>query len=111
MAQEHGGHGGAFHAAMQQSMAAMVREMAAVAMTGDPDQDFLAMMIPHHRGAVEMAGALLVHGRDPLVRQLADEIIASQQTEIASMQARLALLRAGRGGEDALHGTRGPASR
>jgi uncharacterized protein (DUF305 family) len=100
-----------FSAALHEAMKAMERAMAAAPMTGDPDQDFLAMMIPHHAGAVEMARLVLLHGRDPLVRVLAEEIIASQQAEIASMRARLAILRRGReldpGGFPAPHGTRG----
>src|SRR4051794_37605218 len=54
---------------------------------------------------------VLVHGRDPLTRQFAEEIIASQQTEIASMQARLRSLANGPGKDGrefpALSGTRG----
>ena len=99
---------GAMHAAMQSMMAAM----HGAAMSGDPDRDFLAMMIPHHAGAVEMARVLLVYGRDPLVRQLAEEIIANQQAEITGMNGRLAVLRRGRdldpGGFPAIGGTRGP---
>jgi uncharacterized protein (DUF305 family) len=80
-------------------------------MTGTPDRDFLAMMIPHHQGAVAMAQLVLVHGQDPLTRQLAEEIIASQQTEIYSMQARLRALESGGApdaeGFPALTGTRG----
>jgi uncharacterized protein (DUF305 family) len=89
---------------MQQMMRAMEAPM-----TGDPDRDFLAMMIPHHQGAVDMAHLALVHGRDPLTRQLADEIIASQQAEITSMQARLRVLEAGGASDEypALSGTRG----
>ncbi len=98
----------AMHTAMQGMMAAM----HGAAMSGDPDRDFLAMMIPHHAGAVEMARVLLVYGRDPLVRQLAEEIIANQQAEISAMNGRLAVLRRGRdldpGGFPAIGGTRGP---
>jgi uncharacterized protein (DUF305 family) len=83
----------AFAHAMHQAMAKMTSAMAGAHMTGDVDQDFLAMMIPHHAGAVEMARLLLVHGNDPLVRQLAESIVASQQAEIASMGGRLAYLR------------------
>ena len=115
------GHGGpppagpgptGFEAAMHAAMADMMKAMEAAPMTGDPDKDFMAMMIPHHEGAVEMARLVLVHGHDPLVRKLAEEIIAGQQAEIAAMQQRLAILRAGRdpdpGGFPALGGTRGP---
>ncbi len=102
----------AFAAAMHASMATMMRDMEAAPASGDPDRDFLAMMIPHHEGAVEMARLVLLNGRDPLVRRLAEEIIAGQQAEIEAMRARLAILRAGSdmdpGGFPALHGTRGP---
>ena len=83
----------AFAYAMHQAMAKMTSAMAGAQMTGDVDRDFLTMMIPHHAGAVEMARLLLVYGNDPLVRQLAESIIASQQAEIASMEGRLAYLR------------------
>jgi uncharacterized protein (DUF305 family) len=98
---------------MHEGMAKMMEEMERPGMTGNPDLDFLAMMIPHHQGAIDMARLGLVHGKDPLVRRLAEEIIASQQVEIEAMRARLALLRQGQdadpGGFPALHGTRGSA--
>jgi uncharacterized protein (DUF305 family) len=101
-------------AALHKSHADMDAAMQRVPVTGDPDRDFLAMMIPHHQGAIDMARLVLVHGRDPLTRQLAEEIMASQQAEIGSMQGRLATLeRAPPGGAEAfpaLTGTRGRAS-
>lgn len=70
-----------------------------------------ALAIPHHAGAVEMARLELVHGRDPLARRLAEEIIASQTTEIEAMRARLSVLEKGQdadpGGFPAIHDTRG----
>lgn len=77
-----------FASAMHERMRVMTDAMERAPMTGDPDRDFLAMMIPHHQGAVDMARLVLTHGRDPLTRQLAEEIVASQQTEIGSMRAR-----------------------
>jgi len=100
---------------MDAGMERMMEEMHAPGYTGNADVDFLAMMIPHHEGAVEMARLALVHGRDPLTRQLAEEIIASQTVEIAAMRQRLAILRRGEdpapGGFPSLGGTRGGASR
>ena len=78
-----------FAAQMHEQMRIMVEAIGQTPMTGDPDRDFLAMMIPHHQGAIDMARLVLTYGRDPLTRQLAEEIVASQRTEIGSMKARL----------------------
>jgi uncharacterized protein (DUF305 family) len=61
-----------------------------VPFTGDADVDFIAGMIPHHQGAVEMAQIVLEHGDDPEVRKLAEAIIAAQKAEIAWMTGWLA---------------------
>ncbi len=57
--------------------------------SGDVDTDFVAMMVPHHQGAIDMAQAELRYGRNEQLRRLAQEIIVTQQQEIAAM--RLAL--------------------
>jgi len=57
--------------------------------TGDADQDFVAMMVPHHQGAIDMARAELRHGHNQQLRRIAQEIIVDQQQEIVAM--RLAL--------------------
>lgn len=94
-------------------MAKMMQDMHGPGYVGHADIDFLVMMIPHHAGAVDMARLVLQHGRDPATRQLAEEIIASQTTEIESMRRRLAALRQRSGAQTAaefpsLGGTRGP---
>jgi uncharacterized protein (DUF305 family) len=100
-----------FTRALAAGMDKMHRDMMAPSPTGNADVDFLVTMIPHHAGAVEMARLVLIHGRDPLVRRLAEEIIASQQAEIAAMQARLKILQQGAdpspGGYPTLGSTRG----
>ena len=80
----------AFQAAMDGSMAAMDHAMMAAPMDGQPDHDFAAMMIPHHRGAVDMARGELLYGTNPVLRRLAQEIIVDQQQEIGVMQRQLA---------------------
>ena len=96
---------------MDKGMARMMDDMHRPGFTGNPDHDFLAMMIPHHEGAIDMARLLLIHGRDPLVRQLAEDIIASQTIEVAGMRGRMTILLEGAnpqpGGFPALGSVRG----
>ena len=68
--------------------AAMTKMMNGMAVrpTGDVDADFVAMMAAHHQGAIEMAVAVLRYGRNAQIRRLAQEIIVTQQQEIAAMR-------------------------
>jgi Domain of unknown function (DUF305) len=67
------------------AMSKMMTDMM-VKPTGDIDRDFVAMMVPHHQGAVDMAQAVLSNGRNEQIRRLAQEIIVTQQQEIAAMR-------------------------
>ena len=67
------------------AMKKMMNDMA-VRPTGDVDVDFVAMMVPHHQGAIDMAVTVLRYGRNPQIRRLAQEIIVTQQQEIAAMR-------------------------
>ena len=66
----------------------MHRDMA-ITYSGDVDVDFVRGMIPHHQGAIDMAKALLVHGKDAEVRKLAEGIIKAQESEIAFIRGWL----------------------
>jgi len=76
---------------MAENDAAMTRMMKGMSVkpTGDVDRDFVAMMVPHHQGAIDMALAELRYGHDERLRRIAQEIVVEQQQEIAAM--RLAL--------------------
>ena len=75
---------------MADNKTAMAKMMAGmdVKPSGDVDADFVAMMVPHHQGAIDMAQAELRYGRNEQLRRLAQEIIVTQQEEIAAMRAR-----------------------
>jgi uncharacterized protein (DUF305 family) len=60
-------------------------------LTGDWDWDFVAKMIPHHQGAIDIARVELKYGKDPELKKLAQDIIAAQQKEIKFMNGWLAL--------------------
>ena len=70
------------------AMKKMMTDMA-IRPSGDVDRDFVAMMVPHHQGAIDMARAELRYGRNEQLHRIAQEIIVTQQQEIAAM--RLAL--------------------
>jgi len=74
---------------MAQAMDRMHTAMAAAPRTGQPDRDFLAAMIPHHQGAIDMAKAVLLATKDPRIRNLAQSIITEQQSEIELMKRLL----------------------
>jgi hypothetical protein len=74
----------AFLAENQIAMDRMMADMA-IHPTGDIDQDFVAMMVPHHQGAIDMALTELRDGRNEALRRIAQGIIVEQRQEIAAM--------------------------
>jgi len=71
--------------------AAMTRMMTGMAIkpTGDVDRDFVATMVPHHQGAIDMAQAELRYGDNQQLIRVSQEIIAGQLQEIAAMHVAL----------------------
>ena len=67
-------------------------QVADLALLTGPEADiaFLKLMIPHHEAAIPMAQYALDHSDVPAVRDLARQILAAQEIEIANMQAMLA---------------------
>lgn len=50
------------------------------------DEDFLAMMIPHHQEAIDTAKIILEKSANAELKELAENIVATQTAEIAQMQ-------------------------
>jgi len=91
----HEAHPPAQHAAtseesafLAENEAAMNRMMSAMEAkpVGDIDRDFVAMMAPHHQGAIDMAVLELRYGKNEQLRRIAQEIIVDQMQEIAAMK-------------------------
>lgn len=74
----------AYSEAFAASAAKMMSSMD-VKSTGDADKDFVLMMVPHHRGAIDMARVELRYGKDPVLRKLSEDIIKAQEGEIDTM--------------------------
>jgi uncharacterized protein (DUF305 family) len=71
----------AFKMAMMHAMQSMP------AFSGDADGDFMKHMRHHNQAAIEMAKVVLANGKDADVRKLAQEIIAAQEKETATIEA------------------------
>ena len=61
-------------------------EMMTAIYETDPDVAFAKAMIPHHKGAVNMAKVQLEYGKDKAMQDLAKQIIKAQEPEIKLMQ-------------------------
>src|SRR5438445_3330820 len=84
----HESSGAAFAAIVQRCIASMHHGMDA-ALSGPPgsaDAAFVAAMISHHQGAIDMSRAELRLGRNEQLRRLAQEIVVTQQQEIQVMR-------------------------
>ena len=73
---------------LKENEAAMDKMMAAMEAkpSGDIDRDFVAMMTPHHQGAIDMAVIELRYGKNEQLRRIAQEIIVDQMQEIDAMK-------------------------
>jgi UDP-N-acetylglucosamine enolpyruvyl transferase len=76
---------------LDENVAAMAKMMIDMSIqpSGDVDADFVAMMVPHHQGAIEMARAELRFGHNEQLKRMAQEIIVTQLQEIAAMHLAL----------------------
>lgn len=76
--------------ALDQSMGRMHDDMMRGIAHDDADVAFAAGMLAHHDGAVQMARIQLQYGKDPAMRQLAEEVIRAQEGEMILLKDWLA---------------------
>jgi uncharacterized protein (DUF305 family) len=71
-----------FLAETDAAMTKMMNDMT-IKPSGDIDRDFVAMMVAHHQGAIDMAQAELRYGHEAQLRRIAQEIIVDQIQQIS----------------------------
>jgi uncharacterized protein (DUF305 family) len=74
---------------LKENDTAMTKMMNAMAVKpmGDVDRDFVAMMSPHHQGAIDMSEAELRYGHNEQLIRIAQDIVVEELQEIAAMRA------------------------
>jgi uncharacterized protein (DUF305 family) len=80
---------GAMHNKLNEAMKTMMDKMSNMQMTGNPDKDFVRMMIAHHESAVKMAEDEISHGKQSEMKKMAQKMSADQSKEIANFKAWL----------------------
>lgn len=91
------GHQGMNHSQMMQPSAAnpygpaemQMHQKMMAAMGADAGETWIRKMIEHHRGAVEMSQIALRNTQNAEIRREAQKTIASQNREIATLNAML----------------------
>ena len=74
----------------KKSMDAMDKMNMNMDHSGSVDRQFVVMMIPHHKGAIDMSELYLTSGgKSAELKQMANNIISSQQKEIKELEGWL----------------------
>lgn len=71
---------------MMQTMTSMKEKMGNTKLTGDFDNDFAALMIEHHQGAVEISEMELAKGSDEEMKKMAQTMVADHKSEIKKLK-------------------------
>ena len=75
-----------FNQIQKTNMDRMMAASDARTLTMRTDYDYAQLMVDHHQAAIDNSEALLVHGRNATMRQLAQAIIIDQRREIGVLQ-------------------------
>lgn len=71
---------------MMQSVSAMMDRMSAIQLTDDVDNDFAALMIEHHRGAVDISEVEVAKGSDSAMTSMAKRMVSDHKSEIEQLK-------------------------
>jgi uncharacterized protein (DUF305 family) len=88
MAMQPKGDTGPSSQALNGVIAKMNADMA-LPFSGNADVDFVKRMISHDQGAVDMAKVVLAFGKDENVKKVAEDVIKTNEADIAKMQGWL----------------------
>lgn len=89
MAHASTGHSQPFMDASQAAMKKMDSDADAQILKGNPDHDFVHLMIVHHQGALGMANAELQYGQVAFMKNMAQMMKDDQTKEISDLQSWL----------------------
>ena len=79
-----------------------MQDMKAMSSSGNPDNDFAAMMKMHHMSAIEASQVQIAQGTDPAIKAMAQKMLDDQQKEVAEFNTFLSGHSA-HGGGDGFH--------
>lgn len=74
---------------LKASTVSMIRKIRALEMTGNIDEDFVKLMIPHQEGGVELATQEVLNGHHVRLKLLAKNIIQEHKDQIAECKSWL----------------------
>ena len=75
------------HYELTETMKMMLSKMNRVKMTGNSDNDFVALMIPHHQSGLEMAKDEISHGKNSKIKKIAQNIVEVQSKELSALKS------------------------
>ncbi|MFD2247410.1 DUF305 domain-containing protein [Pontibacter ruber] len=94
---EFGGRAAERSRGMMPLMHENMKKMRGIKITGDPDYDFAQMMKLHHQGAIRISEEEIGNGTDNTLKQLADKIISTNNSDITRLQTFLDANKPGQG--------------
>lgn len=68
-------------------MSSMTEKMSGTKLTGDFDNDFAALMIEHHQGAVDMSEMEVNKGSDEQMKMMAQNMVSDHKLEIEQLKS------------------------